>query len=199
MESGAHAGLQTAAQVSAAVKRKQREERLRFEQDGDQHVGKGAETIYRDASGKIINVAMERAKARAKQEAEEKKAREEAEAMKAPAQREQDRRRKEQLKEAKLMPFARGVDDLELNEELKERDRWADPAAGFLEKKKEGKSVTGKPLYKGPGGQVNRYGIPPGYRWDGVDRGNGFEKKWFAARAKAKGRKEMEVQWEMDE
>ena len=198
MESGAHAGLQTADQVTAQLNRKKAEERRQFLEDGDEHSGKGKETIYRDASGRIINVQMKRAEARRKAEEEAKKIAENLEAQKGDVQRAEKERRKEKLEEAKYLPVARYADDVELNEELKERERWNDPAAGFLEKKKAGKSVSGKPLYTGPAAP-NRYGIRPGYRWDGVDRGNGFEKEYFAARNRRQNLKNLDYAWQMDE
>ena len=198
MESGAHAGLQTAEQVTAQLKRKEALERQRFLEDGDEKSGKGKETIYRDASGRIINVAMKRAEARKKAEEEALKAAAELEAQKGDVQRAQAASRKEQLKEAKFMPVSRFADDAELNEELKEKERWNDPAAQFLSKKRGGKSVSGKPLYQGPA-MPNRYGIRPGYRWDGVDRGNGFEKEWFAAKNRVGRLKELDYAWQMDE
>ena len=198
MESGAHAGLQTADQVTAQLNRKKAEERRRFLEDDDEHSGKGRETIYRDASGRIINVQMKRAEARRKAEEEAKKTADELEAQKGDVQRAEKEKRKEKLEEAKFMPVARYADDMELNEELKERDRWNDPAAEFLEKKKAGKSVSGKPLYKGPAAP-NRYGIRPGHRWDGVDRGNGFEKDYFAARNRRENLKNLDYAWQMDE
>ena len=198
MESGAHAGLQTAEQVTAQIERRKVEERRRFLEDGDEQSGKGKETIYRDASGRIINVAMKRAEARRKAEAEEVKAASELEAQKGDVQRADKAKRKEQLKEAKFMTVARYVDDAELNDELRERDRWNDPAAGFQEKKKAGKSVSGRPLYKGAA-EPNRYGIRPGYRWDGVDRSTSFEKEYFKSRNRRENLKNLDYAWQMDE
>lgn len=198
MESGAHAGLQTADQVTAQLERKRFEERNRFLAEGAERSGKGTETIYRDASGRIINVAMKRAEARKK--ADEEAAREvaQAEAQKGEAQRLDREKRKEALREARFMPVARYVDDVEMNEELKEKERWNDPAAQFMTKAQKEKSATGRPLYRGPF-MPNRYGIRPGHRWDGVDRGNGFEKEYFAARNRRRDLKELDYAWQMDE
>lgn len=196
MESGAHAGLQTADQVTAQLKRKQAQERQRFLEDGNEHSGRSKETIYRDASGRIINVAMKRAEARKKVEEDAAKAAAEVEAQKGDVQRAQREQRRADLAEAKFLPLSRYADDVEMNEDLKERERWNDPASQFLTK--AGKSVSAKPVYQGPA-MPNRYGIRPGHRWDGVNRGNGFEKEYFAAQNHRRNLKELDYAWQMDE
>ncbi|RAL12882.1 putative cell cycle control protein (Cwf26) [Aspergillus homomorphus CBS 101889] len=200
MESGARAGLQTAADTAAMVAAQERKKKLEAARYKDSALGeKAQETIYRDASGRIINVALKRAEARRAEEEKKQKEEEAREALMGDVQRREREERRQQLQEAKVMPLARTAEDDELNDELKARQRWNDPAAQFLTNTKgPGTSVTGKPLYKGAF-QPNRYGIRPGHRWDGVDRSNGFEKEWFAARNR-KGRLEaLDYQWQMDE
>ncbi|KAK7512613.1 Pre-mRNA-splicing factor cwc26 [Phyllosticta citriasiana] len=198
MESGAAAGLQTASQVAAALEKRQREERKHMEAAMREAGAAAGETIYRDASGRIINVAMKRAEARrAATEAEAKKRLEEEEA-KGDVQRAEKEARRQALADAKYMPFARGADDKEINDEMKEAERWNDPAMQFLTNRKEKKSRSGKPLYKGAF-EPNRYGIRPGHRWDGVDRSNGFEREWFKSRNARANRRDLEYAWQMDE
>lgn len=202
MASGAMAGLQTAEQVTAALKRKEKAERKAMKEAGmDPSAGKAQETIYRDASGRRIDIAMKRAEMRAKAEEEERKKVEELENRKGDVQRREKEERKQALEDAKVMGVARYADDKDLNEELKEVERWNDPMAKMVStsksKGKKGKKAAGK-TYQGAF-EPNRYGIKPGWRWDGVDRSNGFEKKWFAARNKQKNREELEYMWQMDE
>jgi pre-mRNA-splicing factor CWC26 len=198
MESGAKAGLQTAAEVAAQMKQKQDEEKRKAEEAAKEMGTTGQETIYRDASGRIINVAMKRAEARKKAEEEERKKLEKEKAARGDVQNAEAAKRKQQLQDAKTMTIARYADDEDLNDELKERGHWNDPASGFLRKKKAGRSITGKPLYQGAF-QPNRYGIRPGHRWDGVDRGNGFESQWFNSRNRKANVEKLEYQWQQDE
>lgn len=199
MESGARAGLQTAAQTAAMVaaqERRKKAELAAFQASAKQQ-GAG-ETIYRDASGRVINVAMKRAEARKAAEEAAKAEQAAKEALMGDVQRQQKEERREQLRSARAMPLARTIEDEDLNEELRQQERWNDPAAQFLTTKKAATSKTGRPLYKG-GFAPNRYGIRPGHRWDGVDRGNGFEKEWFQARARKDRIRDLEYEWQMDE
>ena len=198
MESGAHAGLQTADQVTAQLKRRGYAETRRNMENAGDHIDRGSETIYRDASGRIINVQMKRAEARKKAKDEVAKVAAELEAQKGDVQRAEKEQRRQRLSEAKFMSVARYADDAELNKDLKEKQRWNDPATEFLEKRKEGNGVGVKMLFKGPAAP-NRYGIKPGHRWDGVDRGTGFEKEYFAVKNRRSNLKTLDYAWQLDE
>ncbi|KAK4493750.1 hypothetical protein PRZ48_014935 [Zasmidium cellare] len=203
MASGAMAGLQTAEQVTAALKRKEKAERKAMKAAGLDSGGLAQQTIYRDASGRMINVKEKKAEVEEKAREEERKAKEELEARKGDVQRIQKEERRQELQDAKVMTVARHVDDKKMNDELKERERWNDPMAQLLTTKKSssrsgGKSKSSGKTYQGAF-EPNRYGIRPGWRWDGVDRANGFERKWFAARNKKKDREALEYAWTLDE
>ncbi|KAL2885664.1 Pre-mRNA-splicing factor cwc-26 [Ceratocystis lukuohia] len=199
MSDGTHAGLQSAAAISAQLKKRQREEREEFERS-KQGV-KEAETVYRDATGRRIDVSMRRAAARKAAEEAEEKERQEKKALKGDVQLEEARKKKNDLEDAALMKFARHADDDGLNKELKEQQRWNDPMMQFMEPRKEMEKNNlrkGRPSYQGAA-PPNRYGIKPGYRWDGVDRGNGFEAERFKALNRRERDKGLEYSWQMDE
>lgn len=198
MASGVKAGLQSGAQVTATIKKRQDSERKRLEKGLKDSDSKMGETIYRDATGRIVNAKLMRAEALQEKANKAREQQEREKAVGGDIQKREADARKAQLGDAKYMDVARYADDKELNDELKAQDRWNDPAAGFVTKKEETKSVSGKKLYKG-GFEPNRYGIRPGHRWDGVDRSNAFERKWFAARNNRDSRRNLEYAWQMDE
>ena len=86
-----------------------------------------------------------------------------------------------------------GLNNYENDEKLlskqKEDIKSEDPALLFNKnviqkhkKKLESKyvSISGRKLYKDESRYPpNRFNIKPGWRWDGIIRGNGFEQKWF--------------------
>ncbi|OAA55992.1 Bud13 [Cordyceps fumosorosea ARSEF 2679] len=203
MSDGTHAGLQSAATVSAQLRRRQQEERKEFERHRKNATEE--ETVYRDATGRRIDISMKRAEARrAGAEAAERE-RLAKEALKGEVQQAEARARREQLEDAKLMPLARGADDEDMNRELKAQERWNDPMAQFISGSGGGgKESTGKgrskrrPAYAGAA-PPNRYGIKPGYRWDGVDRGTGFEAERFKALNRIKRNEGLDYAWQMDE
>ncbi|KAI8631946.1 Pre-mRNA-splicing factor of RES complex-domain-containing protein [Xylariaceae sp. FL1651] len=206
MSDGTYAGLQSGATVSAQLARRRAAERAEYE-SGKPH--KEAETIYRDATGRRVDVSMKRAELRREAEEAARK-REEAElALRGDVQVEEARRRREALDDAKVMGVARHADDADMNAEMKAQVRWGDTMAAFVKPKDDGRGgvgvgvgngrrVKGRPIYKGAWAP-NRYQIPPGYRWDGVDRSNGFEAERFKAINRRERNKGLDYAWQMDE
>lgn len=78
--------------------------------------------------------------------------------------------------------------DDEIDRELRGREMAADPMLEYYrQKEREKQGSSGIPTYKGHY-PPNRYNIRPGYRWDGVDRSNGFEKKLIERETRKKAR-----------
>lgn len=203
MGDGTHAGLQKASDISKQVALRQEEELREFEAEQRARAHKasgidaGEETVYRDATGRRINISDRRKEAAREASEKAAKAAAELEAQKGDVQLAARQKRREDLDEARFMPVARKIDDEDMNREMKEQDRWNDPAAQFLTRKKEGRSASGRKVYQGAAAP-NRYGIRPGAAWDGVDRGNGHEAERFKAMNRRTRNKELDFAWQTD-
>ncbi len=123
-------GLLTSAQLKKKLPRAKQEKKSAEEEAAERAAAQ--ETVYRDSSGRKVDMAAAKAEAaRLKREREEKEAKK-MEWGKGLVQREEAEKRRKEEETMRSRAFARTVDDKDLNEELKAQDRWNDPAAAFL-------------------------------------------------------------------
>ncbi|KAK0735848.1 Pre-mRNA-splicing factor of RES complex-domain-containing protein [Apiosordaria backusii] len=209
MSNGMKPGLQSASSITAQLAAKAAEEKAELARLQQQLASTPKnddedEVILRDATGRRIDVSLRRAQARKQLLEAERAEAEKQRLLKGDVQVKEAERKREKLEEAKLMKVARGRDDEEMNRELREEGRWNDPMAEFLTEtttdkgRKRKKMMRGRPVYNGPA-EPNRYGIRPGYRWDGVDRGNGWERERFRVLNRKEMVRGLEYAWQMDE
>jgi pre-mRNA-splicing factor CWC26 len=198
MASGHSAGLQSGRQFQEkedALKREKEEEFASSLGSG----GQGA-TVHRGKDGRKLDVGQHLAEQaeieRAAKLAEE---RELAEFRKGAAQKEGEAARRVEMEALRGEGLARYAGDERLERELKGTVRADDPMAKYMAKKvtaaEDKAGVVRKRVYRGPAPPPNRYGIRPGYRWDGVDRGNGFEAKVLARHAGQGLKREQAYKW----
>lgn len=195
MADGSAAGLQRAADLRREAEARKADEMKRLAGLSSEASGRNATTVYRDKTGRKVDMATKRAEDLA--EERRKEAEEEAKMVwgKGIAQHREKEEEAARLAREGAKPLARYVDDREMNEEMMDRDRWGDPMAGLVSKKKK----VHRPLYKGPPAPPNRFGILPGYRWDGVQRDNGFEAKLFQLQNTKASKAEAAYRWSTED
>jgi len=214
----------TGEKLKEELERKRLEAEQRFRGMDASVSGRGADTVYRDKSGKRYASRQEYLEALEK-EKKEKASKHVTEAelewgggLKQKKQR-QERRKAMEAEAAK--PFARSRDDPDLDRAQREALRWGDPMAHLVTKrslastevapslvndankkamKKSGFIVPQEVpehswLRRNVGAPPNRYGIKPGRHWDGVDRSNGFENKMWKERQKQRAQDDEAFMW----
>ncbi len=170
--------------------------------------GQHAETVVRDRRGRKLEMLTEFLNQESFKEGKAaKQAKEEYEWGRGKVQKEKDDEFRKELEDIKNAPFARYESDPTLERARKAEIRTDDPMAEYMLKKQrqaqaQAAARSGKPLkpeYKGPAPRPNRFNVRPGYRWDGIDRGNGFEAKWFKRQNEMVSKHERDRAWGMSE
>jgi pre-mRNA-splicing factor CWC26 len=186
MSSGHRAGLQTGQLFSKAETEIQKKRKMQAQGMVDRY-GMG-ETVHRGQPKDQTPAALTAA-----QQAELNQGR--AQKLKAAQER-------QQMERIQQSDFARRVDDDEMETLRKQALRAGDPMAQYAQKpiKKSSNSTPAearlsRPVYKGPPAKSNRFGIRPGFRWDGNDRGIGFEDRLLGQRSGQNHRQEEAYRW----
>ncbi|KAK1135676.1 hypothetical protein K0M31_000261 [Melipona bicolor] len=194
---GKKAGLQDAKTLREETEAYKKREAEHFSKLSKEVTGAGQAAIVRDTkTGKKRDLEAE-----AKEEREKQKRQAELDEKYAKWGKglKQVEDREEKLKDdlyEMSKPLARYADDADLDKRLREQEREGDPMLEYIKQKqiKEGKRQPDRPKYEGSF-MPNRYGIKPGHRWDGVDRSNGYEKRWFEAQNAKVARQEEAYKW----
>jgi len=97
-----------------------------------EEIARAQETVYRDSSGKKIDTKAARAEAARLKRLREEKEAQKMEWGKGLVQKDEAEKRRQELEKQRGTAFARHADDKHLNEELKAKELWNDPAAAFL-------------------------------------------------------------------
>lgn len=97
-----------------------------------EEIARAQETVYRDSSGKKIDTKAARAEAARLKRLREEKEAQKMEWGKGLVQKDEAEKRRQELEKQRGTAFARHADDKDLNEELKAKELWNDPAAAFL-------------------------------------------------------------------
>ncbi|XP_026190157.1 BUD13 homolog [Cyclospora cayetanensis] len=176
-----------------------------FATGGGEVASQSSQVVFRDAEGRIISeeewLTLEGAKGRKR-----RKERGPAPVLEWGSglkQKEDSKLKKREEEKLAKQPFARYEIDQEYDADLRSRDRWADPLGGTSSSKQPNRGAktqqeeetqdagnSKKPTcpHDAP---LNRFNIKPGYRWDGVVRGNGYEEEYIKAINRRKWEAEM--------
>lgn len=198
LSTGARAGLQTKEQVASDAKLRREAQMEEFLKSESVSAGKERETVYRDATGRRIDITLARQEKVRELKREEERLKKERELTRGLVQQQEKAARKRELENVQSEGFSRYAGHADSENSMRVKQRWNDPAASFLTEKTDYSVRNGgagqRPNYSG-GFAPNRFGIRPGYRWDGVDRGNGFEATRFRELAKYKQRRGEYEDW----
>lgn len=184
LASGHKAGLQSSTEFAQQQSKALKQSQQLAQATVDKH-GMG-ETVYRDKHGRKQSArSLEDAEKEAQRKA--KLAQQaQLELIMGTKQKEALLKQQAEMSQLATSGFARYADDDALEAQRKAVIREGDPMAAHAVKstrKGSGLSQDGvkaKRVYSGPPPKPNRYGIRPGFRWDGIDRGNGFEDRLLA-------------------
>ena len=152
------------------------------------------ETIYRDKDGNQLSASAAFEK-KQKLEKEQKELEKKQKIMNnlGAVQMKESIKNKKMFEDIKKSTFSRYKNDKQLQKELKSRQRVDDPMAKFVHNEGNNSSSSTSNIKNINPNNVplkqalpNRFKIKPGYRWDGVDRGNGFEMRLLHSISKKK-------------
>ncbi|VVC96769.1 unnamed protein product [Leptidea sinapis] len=194
---GKLAGLQNAVQLREENEAYRRREAEAYGRMTDDVSGRNAQVVSRK---KKRETSEERKKQHEKQERQKILDEKYSKWSRGLKQIEAHEERIQDFKHEAAKPLARYKDDRDLEDKLKDVERDGDPMLKYIRERKIERGELGpqKPMYKGDF-PPNRFNLRPGYRWDGFDRSNGYEKKYFENQSKKRAQAEEAYKWSTED